>query len=366
MTISYIISDESITMFMNGDLHIISKGSHKNFQDIKDALKVYPHDEQAILDLINAPSQEIVDLGGGKVQVVDGQLYVGGRQIVGRLTERLILNLKEGFDVDPMVNFLTNLLENPSKRAVDELYSWMEACDMPITPDGHLLAFKRIRQNWKDIRTNSMDNSIGKFVSLPRNMVDEDQTVTCSQGLHFCSMGYLDFYSSSHPETDRVVVVKINPRDVVAIPVDYQNQKGRCCLYEVIEEIPRDNLKFYHTSVHDFNEDDEEDFYGSPDDEDDDLGEAPSWDRFENESEPSAQISSQDAMRILGAEIDAPEIKVDDGDSTDSILNEFQGMVISRFAAMALTGVDDATFDQWLAEGKWFKATDNYNLVSVL
>jgi hypothetical protein len=32
------------------------------------------------------------------------------------------------------------------------------------------------------------------------------------------------------------MILKINPRDVVAIPADYNNTKGRCCRYEVIGE----------------------------------------------------------------------------------------------------------------------------------
>jgi hypothetical protein len=32
------------------------------------------------------------------------------------------------------------------------------------------------------------------------------------------------------------MIVKINPADVVAIPTDYNNQKGRCCRYEVVDE----------------------------------------------------------------------------------------------------------------------------------
>ena len=32
------------------------------------------------------------------------------------------------------------------------------------------------------------------------------------------------------------MIVKIDPADVVSIPVDYNNSKGRCCKYEVIAE----------------------------------------------------------------------------------------------------------------------------------
>jgi len=33
------------------------------------------------------------------------------------------------------------------------------------------------------------------------------------------------------------VIVKIDPADVVSIPSDYNNQKGRCCKYMVIREV---------------------------------------------------------------------------------------------------------------------------------
>lgn len=36
-------------------------------------------------------------------------------------------------------------------------------------------------------------------------------------------------------------MVKINPRDVVAIPSDYNNAKGRTCKYHVVKELPTDN-----------------------------------------------------------------------------------------------------------------------------
>ena len=36
---------------------------------------------------------------------------------------------------------------------------------------------------------------------------------------------------------ERTVIVKINPRDVISIPSDYNNSKGRACRYEVIGEL---------------------------------------------------------------------------------------------------------------------------------
>jgi hypothetical protein len=52
------------------------------------------------------------------------------------------------------------------------------------------------------------------------------------------------------------VIVKINPRDVVSIPTDYNNAKGRACRYEVIGEVganPDDKVEFDKPVQHNAN-----------------------------------------------------------------------------------------------------------------
>jgi hypothetical protein len=79
-----------------------------------------------------------------------------------------------------------------------------------------------------------MNNAPGQVLEMERNEVDDDQNRTCSTGLHFCSESYLSCFGDS---TSRTVIVKINPRDVVSIPNDYNNAKGRACRYEVVGEL---------------------------------------------------------------------------------------------------------------------------------
>jgi hypothetical protein len=146
--------------------------------------------------------------------------------------------MREGLPHEPLLNFFKNLMDNPSKRAVDELYDFLEAGELPITEDGHFLAFKNVRSNYRDIHSGNFDNSVGKVCEMPRNGVDEDKERTCSYGLHFCSIKYLPHFSDG--ENGKTMIVKINPRDVVAIPADYNNTKGRTCRYEVVAEYKDD------------------------------------------------------------------------------------------------------------------------------
>ena len=127
---------------------------------------------------------------------------------------------------------MENLMSNPSHRSVQELYGFLEKGELPITPDGHFLAYKKVRGDYTDCHTGKMDNSVGKVLEMERNAVDDDKDRTCSSGLHFCSKSYLANFGG-----ERTVIVKINPRDVVSIPSDYNNAKGRTCRYEVIGEL---------------------------------------------------------------------------------------------------------------------------------
>lgn len=172
---------------------------------------------------------------GDRVKIEGGIVYLDDNPLHNTLTDRMLEMVEDGFDITPMSAFLANMMDNPSFRAVNELYDFLESSDLPITEDGHFIAYKRVRSDFMDQYSGTMDNSIGQVVSMPRNAVDEDKSRTCSAGLHFCSRQYLPSYGSTGG--GRVVIVKINPRDVVAIPADYHNAKGRTCRYEVIGEL---------------------------------------------------------------------------------------------------------------------------------
>jgi hypothetical protein len=154
--------------------------------------------------------------------------------------------LEEGFSIEPMVLFMHNLLKNPSKRSVDELYGFLEKNNLPITPDGYFLAYKKVRNDFLDIHSGTMDNSPGTVVEMERYKVDDNKDQTCSTGLHFCGMSYLSHFGSGG---DRTVIVKIDPADVVSIPSDYNGAKGRACRYEVIGELGVEPGKAFDRSV---------------------------------------------------------------------------------------------------------------------
>lgn len=231
MSHPYIIQGSQVTVVIGSKPHVVSK-SHPMYQRVVDAIK---ENDWATVDSIIDPKKVVIEYGNGNIAVEGDKLFWKGEELHSSLGRRMIQMLQDGFDITPMVAFMENLMLNPSKRAVTELYGFLEKNNLPITPDGSFLAYKRIRQDYKDVYTGTMDNSVGKVVEMERNRVDDDQNRTCSTGLHFCSRDYLDHFGG-----ERIVIVKINPRDVCAIPNDYNDSKGRACRYEVIDEIDKE------------------------------------------------------------------------------------------------------------------------------
>lgn len=173
------------------------------------------------------------------------EIHIDGKKeqtISSKLLNRIIAIFKAEDEVlkemqfVAIVRFIRNLYQNPSYRSVKELYGFLEKNDLPITQDGTFLAYKKVRYDYMDIHSGTFDNSIGKVCEMARHDVEDNSEVACSSGLHACSFDYLENYGSS--DLDRIVVVEINPKDVVSIPTDYNHAKLRCCYYKVVDEIP--------------------------------------------------------------------------------------------------------------------------------
>lgn len=230
MSYPYLIQGNNVVVVVDNKPHTISR-SHLNYALVINAIK--NNDWETVKQIVD-PVEAIVHYSKGNIEVQNRKLFWKGVEFNGTLANRMIQMLTDGFDIEPLANFMENLMQNPSKRAVDELYGFLEASELPITPDGHFLAYKKVRSDFLDIHSGTMDNSPGKIVEMERNQVDDNKEVTCSTGLHFCAREYLDHFGRYD---SRIVIVKINPRDVVSIPVDYNNAKGRACRYEVISEL---------------------------------------------------------------------------------------------------------------------------------
>ena len=120
-------------------------------------------------------------------------------------------------------------MKNPSQRAINELYGFLEHGNMPITADGCFIAYKSVRTDFKDVHTGTYDNTPGNVHEMPYEHVDPNCEQHCSTGFHVGSYEYASTFGGGN-----LILVKVNPADAVSVPTDHDAQKLRVCRYEVI------------------------------------------------------------------------------------------------------------------------------------
>jgi hypothetical protein len=245
-TIPYSITETTITAVIGFAPRVVPK-THPNFDRIREAL-INGEDESVLEPLLSIP-KAIEQFTGGDVLVKGGKLFYKGFEVKGSLAKLILGFSSEGKDkaAEPFKAFLANAFSNPDPRAATDLYDWVVNSELPITPDGHILAWKAVRDDYLSIhsgaRTPQFNHKPGNTVEMDRTECDSNPNQTCSTGLHFCSASYLSNYAGGG---HRVVAVKINPADVVAFPKDYGWSKGRACRYEIVGEVPLEQVKEFY------------------------------------------------------------------------------------------------------------------------
>jgi len=236
--VAYSITPSAITVVVGNRPKVVTSRA-TNYAALADALRQPVHDVDLIAELADI-STFIARVTHGDVQIADGNVRWRGEAVKNVVAERLIDLLKGGHDLTSLANFLGRLMLNPLQSTRDELFLWLESGNQPITPEGMILAFKKVREDYRDMHSGSIDNSVGQQPTMPREQVDADRNRECSVGLHFCSFGYLAHFGSNG-RGEHIMIVLVDPADVVAIPKNYNNQKGRTWTYKVIGEVETAN-----------------------------------------------------------------------------------------------------------------------------
>ena len=262
---SIYVPGKSLNVFFQGKSHTIYATDAK----FETAVEEYKNQNWDALHNILNPAQVFLNLYAKyeQIEVKDGNVYVSGEPISNLVASRILDFLAEGVDCVPMFKFITKLNLNPSSRAVNELYTFMEHKFLPVTDNGNFLAYKALRDDFTDVHSGKFDNNVGNVLEMPRNKVDDNKEAGCSYGFH---AGTLEYARGFRPCNGKLVVVEINPADVVSIPTDCECQKLRTCKYMVHSEyeVPLEDLTYESR----YSTDDDEDVDREWDDDSDDEG----------------------------------------------------------------------------------------------
>lgn len=229
MKIPYILTEGSLTVVVDGKAMTMQK-DHPAWTQAIDALNNEEYDRLENLFDVSKAVEDYVDNESG-ITVKEGSVFFQDEAIHNVVVDKILGFMRQGLPFKPLVRFLGKLMANPSRRAVNELYAFLEHKSMPITPDGNFVAYKGVTSDFKDFHTGKFDNSVGQTLSMIRNGVCDDANIGCSYGFHAGSYEYAKGYASNGGHLLRV---EIDPTDVVSVPLDCNCQKLRTAKYKVI------------------------------------------------------------------------------------------------------------------------------------
>lgn len=203
---------------------------HASFEK---ALAAWRKEDYELLSDVMNPKKSLVKFSeGGLTFTTDNQVLFKDQPIHNYVLNKILELQAQSLPWRNLARFLERLMANPSARAVGELYKFLETENLPITDDGCFLAYKRVRDDWLDFHTGKIANKIGTTVEMPRNAVDDDASRGCSFGLHAGSLSYVSTFNSG----GHLLIVKIDPADVISIPNE-DVRKLRTCRYFVMCEM---------------------------------------------------------------------------------------------------------------------------------
>lgn len=230
----YIEVGNTLRVITSEGLKTVSTDDER-YDDIFQAIE--DDDEERFLDIIGASTSEIeAYIEGTPLEFEDNTLWYDEEEVGHELSDTIYKHIDEGRDPERFVKFLGNLYQNPNKQSVDELYKFMQDQQLPVTPEGTLKAYKSIRHDYTDHHTGTFNNRPGQSHEMPRNKVDPDPQRGCSYGFHVGSIEYAVNFRRG-----KLVVVEVNPKDVVAVPND-DTRKMRVCKYTVVRELDEDEI----------------------------------------------------------------------------------------------------------------------------
>jgi len=229
MSVPFMWVDGNLTVILKNKAHQVIP-DHTNYKLILEALPTATEDE--LLELVDI-EKAVASFSDGQVSIVNGKVMFEGEEVHGSISKRIIEFMSKGLPFEPLVKFLENLMENPSMQSQQELYDFLEHENLPITEDGCFLAYKAVNSDFKDKWKGTFDNKVGQVCEMRRAKVDDNRGRGCSAGLHAGALNYVANYGNVDAG-DNIVIVKINPEDVVSVPSDCNCEKLRTCKYEVV------------------------------------------------------------------------------------------------------------------------------------
>lgn len=224
--IKFAYNGETITLAHGGKSHVVRKGA-PNFKGLFEALDGQKWDE--VPEWLTA--KKAVEAWSKGAFSVEGDIVsYKGRPLPVLANAKVLEIVRANADLKPFEAFWQRLDQNIDYAGKDAVWKFLQHMHIPISRDGYIVAYKSVTKAFKDHYTGNFDNSPGKEHEMPRQEVTYDENIDCGRGFHAGSLHYAQTTWSGA----KIVIVRIDPADVVSVPHDSDQQKVRVCRYKVI------------------------------------------------------------------------------------------------------------------------------------
>ena len=184
---------------------------------------------------IKAPSNAGVT-EHGRFVVSDHEVRLDGEVLHSPVAERVLWLKQQGLSYTPLLAFAEKLMENSARRPVEDLFDYVDSRGLAIDADGYIIGYEAYGE---PVDPETGERTPGREISVRRNRTEEDPLRPCGVSL---KVGPFPI-GTALPPGEHLNVVRVNPRDVVAVPVG--TGPLRCCSMEVLaqcdpaESLPR-------------------------------------------------------------------------------------------------------------------------------
>jgi hypothetical protein len=227
--------------------------SNKKYQVVYNFLVNNPTDEDGFLDLFLEVANEAIEkYSEGAIKANEqGTAVFDGLELPADVLEKIKELRAAGYSWEQHQKFWARCLLNPRRESVADLFRFISNHNLTITTDGKFIAYKAITRDFKDKHTQTIDNYPGCVVTMDRAKVAFDPNQSCSTGLHVANLNYARGFARGD---DIIVLVEVDPSDVVSVPYDSNAEKIRTCRYKVLRIWDKDVEDELITSVVSVNE----------------------------------------------------------------------------------------------------------------
>ena len=280
MRLPHIITDDRVSVSIDNRFRSFSRSDFRG-KRLVELLDQKDHDVEAIREAADLPTY-LTKHSLGRVTIDDrDQVRLDGRIVDLGVADTLLDYLHRGADVTSLVYYIERVVQNPSDTIASDLYRFLKSGNLPLTPDGCFLAFKGVDSRFRSKHRGNEDvtvtfdyagrdlveqyqdravkelgldpsvdglvnysntqvfrghipHPIGATLEMSASDVDRDPRQNCSRGLHCCSAEYLNWWYNIE---DKVLIVKVYPEAVAAIPSHDNDQKLRTARYTVLDEM---------------------------------------------------------------------------------------------------------------------------------